>query len=316
MSQSNLITRDSDNHTTERGVPVSRIRIDDLPIAEELTPEQEALILGAGLKSFRPSLEVLEERAVPALISPSAPNIDFDRGTVKIDANIGVSAQRNVATVRYVENSNATRVQVNYNFQSVEIDADLVQRIVYEGNNTLKDQFTNNTIKPSQFNDLETRDTYNTPFETFKMTGPATLDNDSASGRRMVNGERVGNNTPPPLSWNAPPPETVRLGLDMTDIDGTRGPFTHMRLNINSALPRNLEEAMRPGIGTLEANGEDQNEYLGPNPPGREKHRYVFTLTAYDARGNVIAQTQFQSTFQYGPGLQAQSNWTPPASNP
>lgn len=62
MSQSNLITRDSDHCTSERGVPVSRIRIDDLPIAEYLTPEQEALIEGAGLRSFRPSLEALEAR--------------------------------------------------------------------------------------------------------------------------------------------------------------------------------------------------------------------------------------------------------------
>src|SRR5262245_47163000 len=60
MSQSTLNTNDSDNHTTERGVPVTRIRIDDLPVAENLTPEQEELIQGAGLKSFRPSVEALE----------------------------------------------------------------------------------------------------------------------------------------------------------------------------------------------------------------------------------------------------------------
>jgi uncharacterized protein YkwD len=41
---------------------MSRIKIDDLPVAEDLTPEQEALIEGAGLKSFRPTLEDLERR--------------------------------------------------------------------------------------------------------------------------------------------------------------------------------------------------------------------------------------------------------------
>jgi hypothetical protein len=41
---------------------MSRIRIDDLPVAENLTPEQEEMIQGAGLKSFRPSLEALEDR--------------------------------------------------------------------------------------------------------------------------------------------------------------------------------------------------------------------------------------------------------------
>ena len=45
---------------------MARIRIDDLPVAENLTPEQEALILGAGLKSFRPSLEALEDRQLMA----------------------------------------------------------------------------------------------------------------------------------------------------------------------------------------------------------------------------------------------------------
>ncbi len=73
MSQSNLVTRDSD-HATERAVPVTRIRIDDLPIAEELTPEQEALIQGAGLKSFRPQLEVLEGRALPSGMTPLVNN--------------------------------------------------------------------------------------------------------------------------------------------------------------------------------------------------------------------------------------------------
>jgi hypothetical protein len=41
---------------------VTRIRIDDLSVADGLTPEQEELILGAGLRSFRPRLEFLEGR--------------------------------------------------------------------------------------------------------------------------------------------------------------------------------------------------------------------------------------------------------------
>src|SRR5262245_2678844 len=41
---------------------MTRIHIGDLPVAENLTPEQEALIEGAGLKSFRPSLEALDAR--------------------------------------------------------------------------------------------------------------------------------------------------------------------------------------------------------------------------------------------------------------
>src|SRR5262249_2159675 len=41
---------------------MTRIRIDDLPIAEHFTPEEEEQILGAGRPSFRPMLESLEAR--------------------------------------------------------------------------------------------------------------------------------------------------------------------------------------------------------------------------------------------------------------
>ena len=43
---------------------MAHIRIDNLPAAEGLTSEQEALIQGAGLKPFRPTLEGLETREV------------------------------------------------------------------------------------------------------------------------------------------------------------------------------------------------------------------------------------------------------------
>jgi hypothetical protein len=45
---------------------MARIKIEDLPIAENLTPEQEELIQGAGLRSFRPKLEGLEDRQLMA----------------------------------------------------------------------------------------------------------------------------------------------------------------------------------------------------------------------------------------------------------
>jgi hypothetical protein len=45
---------------------MARIRIEDLPAAEGLTAEQEELIQGAGLKSFRPTLEGLEDRQLMA----------------------------------------------------------------------------------------------------------------------------------------------------------------------------------------------------------------------------------------------------------
>jgi hypothetical protein len=41
---------------------MARIQIEDLPVGDNLTPEQEELILGAGRLSFRPNLEGLEAR--------------------------------------------------------------------------------------------------------------------------------------------------------------------------------------------------------------------------------------------------------------
>jgi hypothetical protein len=41
---------------------MARIRIEDLPPVEDLTPEEMEEIFGAGLKSFRPTFEALEAR--------------------------------------------------------------------------------------------------------------------------------------------------------------------------------------------------------------------------------------------------------------
>jgi hypothetical protein len=45
---------------------MARIKVEDLPVADNLTPEQEELIQGAGRRSFRPKLEGLEDRQLMA----------------------------------------------------------------------------------------------------------------------------------------------------------------------------------------------------------------------------------------------------------
>src|SRR5262245_10917602 len=58
---------------------MASIKIEDLPVTENLTAEQEALIEGAGLRSFRPTVEGLEGRQLMdagighALLAPMAP---------------------------------------------------------------------------------------------------------------------------------------------------------------------------------------------------------------------------------------------------
>jgi hypothetical protein len=67
----------ADRCPPQKGLPVARIRIDDLSVAQNLTPEQEALLLGAGLKYFRPSFDVLDGRAMPSAVAPMTQPVQF-----------------------------------------------------------------------------------------------------------------------------------------------------------------------------------------------------------------------------------------------
>ena len=66
---------------------MARIHINDLPPIENLTPEQEEQILGAGRKSFRPMLESLENREMYAA------NVTAALGKLQSDY-VGASATR------------------------------------------------------------------------------------------------------------------------------------------------------------------------------------------------------------------------------
>jgi len=242
MSQSNLNTNDSDNHTTERGVPVTRIRIDDLPVAENLTPEQEELIQGAGLKSFRPSLEALEVRDVPAVIGVG---MDLTDRVLTISSSPPGSPQTNSATVRM--NTSDQVVAQRGNGPAVFLDKSQVTRIVYEGGVGINDTFSNNTNIQSSFVGKEQGDVhFNDPrafvvsadpamaAAGFNLTSnfPNGLPQSAASGDTMVGGVRIGTNTPPPVTWRNVPPDTQSYALTMQDIDAKGnlardGKFTH-----------------------------------------------------------------------------------------
>src|SRR5262249_54519049 len=115
----------------ERRVHMTRIRIDDLPVAENLTPEQEALIQGAGLKSFRPSPEGLEYRFMPAAVSLNIPasEIDLTNKTLTITGFESLGSNYNSS----VRMNNDGRVVVDRGGQSVELNRSQIDRIVYLG---------------------------------------------------------------------------------------------------------------------------------------------------------------------------------------
>jgi hypothetical protein len=99
---------------------MARIHIDDLPVAENLTPEQEALLLGAGLRPFRPSLEHLETREVPT-VTPvlGADGVLTIQGTAANDrAHVSIQGDQVVAVI---------------NTERLSVKATDVKEIVFHG---------------------------------------------------------------------------------------------------------------------------------------------------------------------------------------
>jgi phosphatidylethanolamine-binding protein (PEBP) family uncharacterized protein len=262
-------------------------------------------------KSFRPSLESLEAREVPAHFTGSGFNLNQATGVLTVTGFAEYASHpRYVTTVRMVNNEVVVTRGLPANKATLGLSE--VTKIVYQGG-TSAETFTNHTRIPSEFSDRGPTDRYETPF---KLEGPSRLPNDSASGQTEIDGKKVGSNIPPPITWKDPPHGTASFTLTMVDIDaGSDYPngYTHMVLNINSAEARSIDQALVRGA-TYGVNGRGRNEYYGPNPPAEltqplvsETHRYVFTLTAYDASGTVLGTTVFTSEFGYASGVRTDS---------
>src|SRR5262245_6916622 len=125
---------------------MTRIKIDDLLVAEGLSAEQEALILGAGLKSFRPRLEALEVREVPTITLGAT-------GVLTIQGE-GLSAQAKVSMVDGPSGNRQVQVSLddgpsgNRQVQVNLFDETQVKSIVFDGTGG-NDRFTNDTSKSS-----------------------------------------------------------------------------------------------------------------------------------------------------------------------
>jgi hypothetical protein len=120
---------------------MARVRIDDLPVAETLTPEQEELIQGAGLKSFRPTLEAPEDRLM------MAGDITFAAATGVVTIQGDGIANR--ATVMQYQGDpqrgeNGLQVEVKIDFLTKRFDAAQLKSIEFHGA-AGDDSFTNYT---------------------------------------------------------------------------------------------------------------------------------------------------------------------------
>lgn len=85
----------------------------------------------------------------------------------------------------------------------------------------------------------------------------------------------------PPLEWTAPPPGSQEIVLIVEDIDGPEGkPNLHWLVwGLPPQRGKLLEGEAPPRTGK---NALGNSEWLLPNPPIGEEHRYVFQLFALD----------------------------------
>jgi Raf kinase inhibitor-like YbhB/YbcL family protein len=114
----------------------------------------------------------------------------------------------------------------------------------------------------------------------FRLSSPAFPNGGAIPARYTCDGPGVS----PPLRWTAPPPRTRSLALLVTDLDA--GGFVHWRatgIPPHAGGVRAGERLPHEGV-----NGFGGRGWGGPCPPGGT-HRYLFVLSALDARGRTLA---------------------------
>jgi Raf kinase inhibitor-like YbhB/YbcL family protein len=130
------------------------------------------------------------------------------------------------------------------------------------------------------------------------VDGKPTLDLTSSSfqsGEIQKQCTCDGAEASPELAWAAPPPGTQSFALIAFDEDSPFGyRFVHWVLYDLPADKRELPEGF-PKLKQLAdgsrqgPNDFDKTGYVGPCPPGKSAHHYVFTLYALDSKLNLPA---------------------------
>jgi Raf kinase inhibitor-like YbhB/YbcL family protein len=107
-----------------------------------------------------------------------------------------------------------------------------------------------------------------------------------------------GDNVSPPLSWSGVPEDASELRLSVRDPDAPSGTFTHWLVAGIDPSSSDVGQGMVPAGGAEETNSFGEEAYGGPCPPsGDDPHRYVFTLEALDAAGDVLASGELTTTY-------------------
>jgi Raf kinase inhibitor-like YbhB/YbcL family protein len=104
-----------------------------------------------------------------------------------------------------------------------------------------------------------------------------------------------GGEASPELAWTAPPAATQSFALTVFDRDSPLNfSFVHWVLYDLPAEKRELPEGLPKQAQLADGSRQGQNDddkigYVGPCPPGKSAHRYVFALYAVDSRLNLPA---------------------------
>jgi hypothetical protein len=107
-----------------------------------------------------------------------------------------------------------------------------------------------------------------------------------------------GDDVSPPLSWSEVPEDATELRISLRDPDAPGGTFTHWVVAGIDPSSSGVDQDAVPAGGTEGMNSFGERAYGGPCPPhGDEPHRYVFTVEALDAAGDVLASAELTTTY-------------------
>lgn len=125
----------------------------------------------------------------------------------------------------------------------------------------------------------------------FVLTSPVLAQGHALPARFTCDGSDVS----PPLSWTAPPAGTTTLSLRLVDLD-TTPQFRHWLVSGIPTTMRSLGAGSH--VGNAAENTFGRSGYGGPCPPPGQTHRYLFTLTALDRRGKLLASARLLVTYR------------------
>jgi Raf kinase inhibitor-like YbhB/YbcL family protein len=105
-------------------------------------------------------------------------------------------------------------------------------------------------------------------------------------------------NISPPLSWSGVPEDATELRISLRDPDAPSGTFTHWLVAGIDPSSSDVSQGMVPAGGTEKMNSFGEAAYGGPcPPPGDDPHRYIFTVEALDAAGDVLGSAELTMTY-------------------